>query len=178
MTKSQQDGAYEQIPAEAGLPGSSPGLVPDEDTGAEPGLEGFVLPPLASDAMLEERMTELLRSALRRQWWTFFLDERGRFLVAMPMADYPEDPDEPLSAPLGGTPAELLADRLSEIREDAGAEAVVFAWERSGSSEISADDRAWALSLASACASRRVRVRAQFIVHDDGVRIIASDQRV
>lgn len=130
--------------------------------------------PLTTDLALHDRVSELLDAALRRQWWTMYLDEDERQLpLIMPMADYPEDPGEPCGAE--GTAAQLLAQRLAEIVEHVGAAKVVFVWERPGRSESTAADRAWAKALSEACRAAGVAVRAQFILHDDGARWFAPD---
>jgi hypothetical protein len=130
--------------------------------------------PLTSDRALHERVADLLEGAIRRQWWTLYLDENDRQLpLVMPMAGYPERPDEPCGDE--GTAAQLLARRLSEIVEQVDAAQVVFVWERPGSDVSTAADRAWAKALGEACRAESVAVRAQFILHDDGARWFAPD---
>ena len=130
--------------------------------------------PLVSDRALHERVSDLLLGAIRRQWWTLYLDEHDVQLpLIMPMAGYPERPDEPCGDE--GTAAQLLASRLAEIVEHAGAAKVVFVWERPGDPTSTADDRAWAKALGEACRAESVAVRAQFILHDDGARWFAPD---
>ncbi|UOE45773.1 hypothetical protein [Agromyces larvae] len=134
--------------------------------------------PLTTDAALQERVTDLLQCAFRRQWWTLYLDADDRQLpVIMPMAGYPHDPTEPVIDGSGfpGTAAQLLADRLAMMIEDLGAASVVFVWERPGSAESTPADRAWARELADACRAETVRVRAQFIAHSRGIRWFAPD---
>ena len=130
--------------------------------------------PLVSDRALHERVSDLLQGAIRRQWWTLYLDEHDVQLpLIMPMAGYPERPDEPCGDE--GTAAQLLASRLAEIVEHAGAAKVVFVWERPGDPMSTADDRAWAKALGEACRAESVAVRAQFSLHDDGARWFAPD---
>jgi hypothetical protein len=130
--------------------------------------------PLTTDLALHERVSELLDAALRRQWWTLYFDEHDRQLpLIMPMADYPEDPDEPCGAE--GTAAQVLAQRLTEIVEHVGAANVVFVWERPGAPASTPADRAWAKGLGEACRAVGVIVRAQFILHDEGARWFAPD---
>ncbi|MFD4422660.1 hypothetical protein ACFWN7_14325 [Agromyces sp. NPDC058484] len=130
--------------------------------------------PLTSDRALHERVSDLLDGAIRRQWWTLYLDEHDRQLpLIMPMADYPEHPDEPCGP--DATAAHVLAQRLAEIADHAGARKVVFVWERLGTAESTAADRAWARGLGEACRDAGVAVRAQFILHDDGARWFAPD---
>ncbi|WP_173924546.1 hypothetical protein [Agromyces sp. Marseille-P2726] len=130
--------------------------------------------PLVSDHALHERVSELLQGAIRRQWWTLYLDEHDVQLpLIMPVAGYPERPDEPSGEE--GTAAQVLASRLSEIVEYVGAAKVVFVWERPGDAVSTTADRAWARALGEACRAESVAVRAQFIVHDDGARWFALD---
>ena len=76
-----------------------------------------------------------------------------------------------------GTAAEVLANRLVSIVAGIEAAKVVFVWERPGASdELTTDDRAWAAALGAACRDAGVAVRAQLILHDNGVRWIAPDE--
>ncbi|GAA1763519.1 hypothetical protein [Agromyces humatus] len=129
--------------------------------------------PIPTDDDVLERVAVLLEGAIRRQLWTLYLDEHDVQLpLIIPTAGYPHRPDEPTPE---GTAAELLANRIAEIVHTAGAAAVVIAWERPGSPESTSADRGWARAFADACRERGVAVRAQLIVHDDGVRWFAPD---
>ncbi|MGW9632385.1 hypothetical protein ACWGST_16960 [Agromyces sp. NPDC055520] len=133
--------------------------------------------PVPSDNDLQARVADLLDCAIRRQWWTLFLDERDvQFPLVMPMADYPDAPDDP--APECGTAAELLANRLAMITREIDAAKLVFVWERPGTAESTPADRAWARALGEACRAEGIAVRAQLILHDDGVRWFAPDDYV
>ncbi|UUT35522.1 hypothetical protein [Microbacterium elymi] len=59
--------------------------------------------------------------------------------------------------------------------EELPAAQAVFSWERPGGPQVGAEERAWARGLGAACARAGVRVRAQFVVHDRGVRVLAPD---
>ncbi len=130
--------------------------------------------PITTDREVEERVALLLRNAIRRQWWTLYLDDDDVQLpLLMPMAGYPERPDLPSGE--GGTAAQLIADRLSGIMRQVGAAKVVFVWERPGGPETTPYDREWARALAEACRTEGVVVRARLILHDGGVRWFAPD---
>jgi hypothetical protein len=130
--------------------------------------------PLTTDHAVQRRVAELLQGALRRQWWTLYLDEDDVQLpLIMPMAGYPERPDEPCGD--DGTAAQLLASRLADIAEQVGAARLIFVWERPGSAESTAADREWARELSEACRAVGLAVRAQLILHDRGVRWFAPD---
>lgn len=130
--------------------------------------------PITTDREVEERVALLLRNAIRRQWWTLYLDDDDVQLpILMPMAGYPERPDLPSGE--GGTVAQLIADRLSGIILQVGAAKVVFVWERPGGADSTSGDRQWARALAEACRTEGVAVRAQLILHDSGVRWFADD---
>lgn len=123
---------------------------------------------------MQQRIADLLQAAIRRQWWTLYLDERDMQLpLIMPMAGYPDRPDEPCGE--DGTAAQLLANRLSEIVEQVGAAKVIFVWERPGGAESTRADREWARALSEACRAEGVAVRAQLILHDGGARWFAPD---
>ncbi|MEV1130458.1 hypothetical protein [Agromyces sp. NPDC049794] len=130
--------------------------------------------PITTDRDVEERVALLLRNAIRRQWWTLYLDDDDVQLpLLMPMAGYPARPDEPSGE--GGTAAQLIADRLAAVVEQVGAAKVVFVWERPGGAETTPGDRDWARSLAEACRAEEVVVRAQLVLHSGGVRWFAAD---
>ncbi|GAA4371950.1 hypothetical protein [Agromyces bauzanensis] len=130
--------------------------------------------PITTDHDVEERVAGLLQHAVRRQWWTLYLDaDDVQMPLIMPMAGYPDRPDEPGGDE--GTAAQLLADRLSVIVREVGAAKVVFVWERPGRAETTPADREWAGALAAACRAEGVVVRAQLILHDRGVRWLAPD---
>ncbi|WP_448005426.1 hypothetical protein [Agromyces bauzanensis] len=130
--------------------------------------------PITTDREVEERVALLLQHAIRRQWWTLYLDDDDVQLpLLMPMAGYPERPDEPSGDE--GTAAQLIAHRLSDIVREVGAAKVVFVWERPGRADSTPADREWARALAEACRTRGVSVRAQLILHSSGVRWFAAD---
>ena len=131
-------------------------------------------PALATDHDVQERIAELLQTAIRRQWWTLYLDEDDvQVPLIMPMSGYPERPDAPCGA--DGTAAQLLASRLAQIMEEVGAAKLIFVWERPGRAESTPADREWARGLAEACRAVGLVVRAQLILHDRGVRWFAPD---
>ena len=131
--------------------------------------------PISTDHDIEQRVGDLLQRAIRRQWWTLYLDDDDvQRPVLMPMAGYPEHPDEPCGDE--GTVADVLANRLAEIVAQIEAAKVIFVWERPGSDTLTAPDREWADALGAACRSAGVVVRAQLILHDHGVRWIAPDE--
>jgi hypothetical protein len=131
--------------------------------------------PISTDQDIEQRVDSLLQRAIRRQWWTLYLDADDRQRpVLMPMAGYPAHPHQPCGDE--GTAAEVLANRLASIVAQIGAAKVIFVWERRGDDELTSGDRAWAGALGSACRDAGVVVRAQLVLHDTGVRWIAPDE--
>jgi hypothetical protein len=131
--------------------------------------------PISTDQDIEQRVAGLLQRAIRRQWWTLYLDVDDRQRpVLMPMPGYPVHPHEPCGEE--GTVAEVLANRLASIVTEIEAAKVIFVWERPGDDELTTGDRAWAGALGAACREAGVAVRAQLILHDNGVRWIASDE--
>ena len=130
--------------------------------------------PISTDHDIQQRVADLLQRAIRRQWWTLYLDaDDVQRPVLMPMAGYPVSPDA--SCGDEGTAADVLANRLASIVASIGAAKVIFVWERPGSDELTPADQAWAGALGAACRSAGVAVRAQLILHDSGVRWIAPD---
>jgi len=136
---------------------------------------------LDRDDDLRDMLELLLERANRRQLWFMFIDDRGCLGdPLMPMADYPDDPDEMTDAEdLGETRhAHLLMHRAGLICEATGSIAVVLAWERLGSSAVSAEDRRWARAMAEEAEDLGIPLRAQFIVHHRGVRQLRPDDYV
>jgi hypothetical protein len=134
---------------------------------------------LTSDTDLADQLGRLLEQAYNpRQLWLLFLDPEDRLSdVIMPCDDYPLDPDEQFhNEELGLTDyARLLAARLSEILELASASRVVLVWERPGPPAFDDDDLTWARAMSDACRAEGVPLRAQFRLHDGGIRILTPD---
>ena len=133
---------------------------------------------LDHDDTLRDVLQVLLQSAIRRQMWLMFMDDRGCLGdPLMPMDDYPDDPNEVVDVDdLGSvTEAHVLMHRAGMLREMTGNVSVLFAWERVGNETITDDDRAWARAMADAAQTLGVPLRAQFIVHSDGVRQLHPD---
>jgi len=130
--------------------------------------------PISTDHDIEQRVASLLQRAIRRQWWTLYLDADDlQRPVVMPMPGYPAHPHEPCGA--DGTAAEVLANRLASIVAEIEAAKVIFVWERPGGEEFTIGDRVWAGALGAACSDAGVAVRAQLILHDNGVRWITAE---
>lgn len=134
--------------------------------------------PLTDDALLEERVTLLLERANVPQLWMMFLgDDDVQSELLLPFADLPRHPDELVDTPDLGRAANatVLGHRVAQIMREFGFAQVVFAWERPGSATARRGERRWARALAAACAVQGARVRAQFVVHDRGVRPLTPD---
>lgn len=134
--------------------------------------------PLTDDILLADRIGLLLEHAIRRQFWMLFLTDQDVLAPAvMPCTDLPEDPTQiTVTADLGAVGnAELLATRVAQIMEAYDLAQAVFVWERRGGPRVGDEERRWAQELASACARVGARVRAQFILHDRGLRVLAPD---
>lgn len=133
---------------------------------------------LDHDDDLRDLLQVLLRQANLRQMWLMFIDEHGRLGdPLMPMDDYPEDPHEEVEVDdLGRVDqAHLLMHRSGMLREATGNASVVLVWERVGPSTLDEDDRAWASAMADAASSLGVPLRAQFLLHNRGIRQLHPD---
>ena len=133
---------------------------------------------LDHDDDLRDLLQVLLRQANRRQMWLLFIDEHGRLGDPLiPMDDYPDDPHEEVAVDdLGGVDqAHLLMHRGGMLCEATGNESVVLVWERVGPSTVDEDDRAWASAMADAAAALGVPLRAQFLLHNRGIRQLHPD---
>lgn len=123
--------------------------------------------PLITDEDVLERVTLLVRNALRRQLWLMFLDADDRQLPVLMPTDVPAAP--------GTSDATNLARFISGVNDDLNATSIVVSLERRGSDEISDDDRAWFRLVRDACAMAELRLRGPVLVHTRGVRWVAAE---
>lgn len=129
--------------------------------------------PLETTEEVRTLIESLLDRASGRRLWLLFIDGRGCLGDPLiPMDDYPRDPAERTRTDDLGEigHGSLLMHRIGMLREVTGNEAVVLVWERLGSAEVGADDRLWARAMLDAAAELDVPLRAQFVLHDTGVR--------
>ncbi|WP_106814676.1 hypothetical protein [Microbacterium timonense] len=137
---------------------------------------------LRHDSDLEEVLELLLTEAMNpRQLWLFYLDDGDRLTgPIMPCDDYPDHPDDLMeTGDLGVVSfADVLAQRILQILEAVEASQVVLVWERPGPREFAPDELRWARAMARSCADAGVRLRAQFLLHDGGVRQLAPDDHL
>ena len=136
---------------------------------------------LATDHALQEVLRLLLRAANQRQFWMIFLDGTKRIVgPLMPVDDYPSSPDERFG-PEGrgdGSFVEVLWERIGEISQMVGAASLVLVWERRGPARFSAADLNWARALSRAAKRGGPTIRAQFVLHDQGLRQVAIDDLI
>jgi len=138
-------------------------------------------PPLTDDVRLQEYLEPLLQTAARRQLWLFFLDADDRLGgPAMPTGGLPRDPSSMVSTEDLGeqTVADVIGTRFSTLMQELGLAQVVLVWERRGGAKVHAEEREWARALGAALRAEGARVRAQFLLHDRGLRILAPDDVV
>lgn len=134
--------------------------------------------PLQTDAELQDFLDGVLHEAAERQFWTFYLGPDDRLCgPVMPMNDHPDRPDELAETDDLGTVtfAQAMADRVNWIAEAVGAGSVVFVWERIGSERFGPYELAFARAMSHECADIGLRLRAQFLLHDVGLRQITPD---
>ncbi|RLQ84088.1 hypothetical protein D9V28_07555 [Mycetocola zhadangensis] len=124
--------------------------------------------PLVTDELIEQRVSDLIGRASRRQLWLLFLDsDNVQLPLLIPTDDYPGRP----------TPdhANELANGIRHIAGAARAAQVILVWERYAGSDLTPLDRAWAQQLHNACSGIGVPIRAQLLSHKRGVRWLAPD---
>lgn len=129
------------------------------------------------DAALERWLFDLLIGATHPQLWLFFLDENNRPIgPVMPCDELPDHPDEVTTTDdLGTLPiVELFAHRFANLMGEFGFAQVIVVWERCGGEHITDLDRAWA-RLGDHLVRQGIRVRARFLLHEDGMRVITTD---
>ncbi|MCR2782987.1 MULTISPECIES: DUF2599 domain-containing protein [unclassified Microbacterium] len=135
-------------------------------------------PPLTDDLRLQEYLEPLLQSATRRQLWLFFLDADDRLDgPVLPVGELPGDPAVVVQVDdFGDGPfADVLGARLSLLMRELEFAQIVLVWERPGGAKVRAEERAWGRALGGALRANGARVRAQFVLHDRGMQIIAPD---
>ncbi|MFZ2511790.1 MAG: hypothetical protein WAW85_11970 [Gordonia sp. (in: high G+C Gram-positive bacteria)] len=126
--------------------------------------------PLATDNDLQEMLLGLLKEANQRQLWLILLDGEQRLTgPLMPIEDLPRYPDH--AAP-------ILCERFAEIAALVGAASIVLVWERPGPDRAFADDLAWARATNEGAGRHKLAIRAQFILHDHGIRRLTPDDLV
>lgn len=132
---------------------------------------------LDTDAALHRALQHLLSGADQRQVWAFFLDEHQRITdPIMPIEELPEDPHEICDSDLGPLPfARLLSRRLAWVSEEISAPHLALVWERRGSEVFTKADLEWARLFSAAWPRPGVRLRAQFLLHDSGLRQLTPD---
>lgn len=144
---------------------------------------------LSTDAELEDQLNLVLERATHRQVWLLLIDREHRLAdPIMPMDDHPASPDELCDTDdLGTVPfAQVLVHRSRTVCELVGAREFVFVWERRGTDRFTADDRRWARAVAGAAggvepggaasnAEVTAPLRAQFLLHDTGIRQLTPD---
>ena len=135
---------------------------------AFPGFDGVQSMPLDTDALIEERVGDLIGRAAARQLWFLFLDELDLQLpLLIPIDGLPFRPDTAQTL-------EVL-ERVREVMGDIGASSIVVVFERYGPAALDDRDIEWAKSISTACAECGVELRAELLSHRSGVRWIAAD---
>ena len=126
------------------------------------------LEPLTTDALIEQRVDDLIGRAQSRQIWLLFLDRNHvQAPLVMPISDIPVAP------PVGDLDnwCELLRGTTEAV--DAGDVIVVI--ERYASERLTDADRGWARLLSDACTVAGVTLRAVVLSHRRGVRLLAAE---
>ena len=133
----------------------------------EPRYEDTVTQPLASDSLVEERISALVGRACRRQVWFLFVDSKNVQLpLIIPVSDPPVMPDTAVSQ---------LVDNIVTAGEGMDARSVIVVLERDAGSGFTLADRAWARTLDRAFRCTELPMRAVLVSHSRGVRWFAPD---
>jgi hypothetical protein len=132
-----------------------------------PNYEETRAEPLTTDALVAERVEQLIGRAIQHQIWFLFLDaDQVQLPLVIPVGELPARPDDFVGA---------LAQRLAAIVETEAARAVVVVIERYAYPELTAADRQWAKCLHDALDENGVPVRGVLLSHSRGVRWVAQD---
>lgn len=133
---------------------------------------------LATDGDLFDLLEVLLGTAHRRQLWLIMLDDANRIEgPLMPLEGHPQHPEDLCDTDDLGEVAHsfALAHRFAMISDLVGATQVILVWERPGGEDLEAEERAWAGAMTRRCDESGVRLRAQFVLHDRGLRLLVPD---
>ncbi|WP_449281878.1 hypothetical protein [Leucobacter sp.] len=141
---------------------------------------------LATDADLQDQLGLVLERATHRQLWLMLVDHERRLAEPiMPMDDHPESPHEPCeTSDLGVVPfARVLVHRARIVCGLVDAREFVLVWERCGTDRFTDDDREWARAVAGEAGGVGALsddgilapLRAQFVLHDTGIRQLTPD---
>lgn len=134
--------------------------------------------PLSDDVSLQQHLELLLEKAMHRQLWFFFLDDEDRMVgPIMPCDDYPATPDDVGYDEDGNTVAAVdqIAERFVWMMGVSDLAQLVVVWERRGGDRVRPAEREWARRLGESFVAAGARVRAQFVLHDRGLRPLAAD---
>ena len=134
--------------------------------------------PLLTDDQLRLTLEDALEEAILPQLWFIFLDAEGRLTgPLMPGDGYPEDPSELVDTDDLGrvSAAQLLSARVQMIADMLGAASAALVWERPGPDELSPSTSAWVKAMAGASRDSGLRLRAQLLLHDEGLRMLVPD---
>jgi len=151
---------------EAGVHDASAG-----DAEADTGATAVVVPApaeaLTSAEALHARFDEVLQHALRRQLWTFFVDDDlVGFPLVVPCEGVPVRPVGPALA--------TYLDALVDIGAKVGARRAVLVLERPGPATLRSSDRAWIDALTGGLRHRHLVLHAVLVCSDDGVEVVAG----
>jgi hypothetical protein len=129
-------------------------------------FEAPALEPLTTDALIEQRVGDIVGRALNRQLWFMFVDDDHLQLPLVIPVDRPAHPDDEL---------DLLVAKLKPMTESLEAAAVIVVIERHGGDELTAGDIAWVRAIARSFELAGVTLRGIALSHRHGVRWIARD---
>lgn len=123
--------------------------------------------PILTDEQAVALLRPLLGTAIRRQLWALFLDERARPLpLLMPMT----------LAPRPGALGPALGVFLAEIGRAEGAGGVIVAFERRGGSEVRDADRPWLRAIRAACVTSGLAFRGPLLCHSLGLETVRAEE--
>ncbi|WP_157155785.1 hypothetical protein [Diaminobutyricimonas sp. LJ205] len=124
------------------------------------------LGPLTTDALIEQRVGEIVGRAISRQLWFMFVDEDNLQLPMIIPMDLPNHPGDDL---------DLFAAKIKRTSELLDAAAVIVVIERRAGDDLTPVDIAWVRGIASSFETVGVTLRGIALSHQHGVRWIARD---
>ncbi|WP_166871030.1 MULTISPECIES: hypothetical protein [unclassified Salinibacterium] len=131
-----------------------------------PRYEDTTFEPLTSDALIEQRVGDLVGRAISRQLWFLFLDEEEIQLPMLIPLDRPERPTAQLTT---------VVESIHEAVDVLDAASVIVVIERHASEILTPIDIEWARAISDSCTAQHVRLRGLLLSHRRGVRWIPPD---
>lgn len=131
-----------------------------------PNYDDTTFVPLTTDALIEQRVGDLVGRAISRQLWFLFLDAEQIQLPMLIPIDRPERPTAQLTT---------VVQNIRQTVDVLDAASVIVVIERHASETLTPIDIEWARALSDAFSAQQLTLRGLLLSHRRGVRWITPD---